>query len=768
MVSLQSRSPILGFQALSLSESFAKYPDFTSSGSHPSIDPNSSSKAILDASRPAPKTPSDKHYSEGEQQTMISTLKNVFLSANRPDGSIPVNEASLTTPEDTETGPDSSYSTRVEMLHGVRDILYQLWFADSSLVSEAAQVLADGARDSAWRKPYGDTGIVDFFLIVVNTEGVSYDLMLQSLRLLGNSCADVDMNRARVVAQDSTLPIIRQLHIPSLVHVAIPVLFNICVDYEPAQIQATGNGLVHALINLIFSESFLSSDQRNMTSYVCRLLEFATALPNGIGAAPENAVEVLLRLAADPYTELEDFVALNNLAATLLSDLRFQTILVAHCTVELPLSILVNSYSRIAATEELCRLNLESRTPAGVDRQSDAEAEKSLVQMRTVIIQVLSDISALPEFKSTYPLDSPLVGSLRLWLSASQSQLQVCACIVLGNLARSDEVCRTMVHDFHIHESLIGILEESRDTPIVHAAASFLKNLALMRDNKDTLGESGIVEIMSRLWSMDTVPQIQYAGASLGRQVISGSYDNIKRLLAPLSSDPDSPAHSRTYLSLLLSLCEKTDQVPIKMEVARSVTAIGRALSSTPTSESVAEVNDTLDRLYELHPDIAWPLVTMVCQSKWPVVRSEGWFTFALMAKTFKGSGAINDLLMDMEILRPLVETITGRQTVGWLEPSEASCGDEEPEADAGSNRQTETEKRKDEETRRIDRENALVLVSKLLEHRGTEMSDLRKQVFEDLLSGSDLDYVSFRQLSEQTTEKNASSSMGKFVPQHE
>lgn len=43
---------------------------------------------------------------------------------------------------------------------------------------------------ASWRSPYGQTGILDFFLRVAATEDVENDIMLHSLRLIGNSCAD--------------------------------------------------------------------------------------------------------------------------------------------------------------------------------------------------------------------------------------------------------------------------------------------------------------------------------------------------------------------------------------------------------------------------------------------------------------------------------------------------------------------------------------------------------------------------------------------------
>jgi hypothetical protein len=60
--------------------------------------------------------------------------------------------------------------------------------------------------------------------------------------------------------------------------------------------------------------------------------------------------------------------------------------------------------------------------------------------------QALSDVSALPLFADTYPLDSGLSKTLKLWLEAPEDRLQACSCVILGNLARSDEICCMQDH----------------------------------------------------------------------------------------------------------------------------------------------------------------------------------------------------------------------------------------------------------------------------------------------------------------------------------
>lgn len=402
-----------------------------------------------------------------------------------------------------------------------------------------------------------------------------------------------------------------------------------------------------------------------------------------------------------------------NVAVSHLREERFQQSFLRSRALELPLTILSRTYSAEFPIGN-------PATPYDPTDPIYTVDEQELVSaIRSHLVHSLSDLSALPDFAAIYPLESPLLSFLRTWLSTPHSQLQVCACIMLGNLSRSDEACKTMVHHFRIHETLVTLLQESNDTQVLHSAAGFLKNLALLSANKSFLGEAGVISALPRLWTMEAIPQLQHAGASLTRQLVSKSYANVQRLLSSLSSDPDSPAHEKTYLSLLLSLNEKSDDISIKIEIARTVTAICRILNSPEPGVSAEQLRETAHRLYALHPDIARPLAAMVSQSRWPVVRSEGWFALALISRSREGSIAVSDVVHAVEVYQPLVETITGKALVDGRDERtretnarEVGVLDQE-DLPAASGGETDQEK----QIRGRDRDNALILVSELLKN---------------------------------------------------
>lgn len=352
---------------------------------------------------------------------------------------------------------------------------------------------------------------------------------------------------------------------------------------------------------------------------------------------------------------------------------RFQNACIENNMVEKILSVLQRSFS------------IEIDT-------SSKDDVKNIAQLRLKINGSLSEVSASPLFAEYYPLSSDLSKTLKAWVVADEDQLQIAACVMLGNLARSDEVCQTMVNDLRIHEELISVLN-SDDTraAVLHSVLGFLKNLAIAGENRLTLARAGIIPAVSRLWAYDSVPQVQFSASTIARQVIISSMENIARLLASLSEDPDSPAHQRTYLSLLLALFEKTDSAPIKTEIGRTVASIFRTVSPK-ARDGDAEASALLERLFKLHEGVANPVGSMITQTQWPVVRSEGWFALALMATTKSGCVAVVDCLGNEEVVEVLKTTMAG-------EPASSE--------DAETN-QTQVQK---------DHGNALVLLQALLKN---------------------------------------------------
>ncbi|MCJ1392104.1 hypothetical protein MMC18_004971 [Xylographa bjoerkii] len=665
------------------------------------------------------------------QEGMFRSLAIIFRNAQEQEGSVNLSSGGAELVWTSLQRADASSRRGLQdtsALRATRDILEQMLWNQSHLLVDAAKVLADASRDATWRDPIGDTGILNFFLGVIATGTATDQLMTNALRLVGNTCGDNDANRQRVISDNNLRYIVKQLENPRLLSIVIPVLYNVCSDFEPAQRLALSDGVYLRLIEVLESGLLASTSS---LSYLCRLLDFFEDTFNANDSSA-SAVEVLFRAASAPDLDVDDRVSLVDAAIAHLKHEDYQRHMVEFDLVHVPLSLLVQWYSPPRASPNRQISSADILTP----QLRDTGEEEQLTLMRSNIIQVLSDVSAIPEFAAKYAsMELPLVETLLGWLAGPHTQLQLCSCIMLGNLARSDSTCLAMVSRFAVHENLLDILKSSSDTQVLHSVLGFLRNLGILQANKRVLGEAGTVEIVSRFLSTDAITQLSHAATSLLRQIINGSINNISSLLSSLSMDEESPAHSKTYLSLLLSLFDKSDDIAVNVEVSRVVAAVLRCLHSSQASSNPGLRNKLLHRLFSLHPSLCQPLSMMVTQSRWPIIRSEGWFAMALAARTPEGSAAIDAALQQVEVFGALEATLHGDSTLLAALPRSptavVSNAAESPES-------MESRPSADHvaEMRTKDRENAMVLVSELLKNRGDDMPDVRRSMFEDLLNG--------------------------------
>lgn len=457
------------------------------------------------------------------------------------------------------------------------------------------------------------------------------------------------------------------------------------MDLEPAQSQLAANKIVYILLRLVKDGAL--KDNSSLLEFAYELIELTAEqgkmyispvilgfnltlhLEKGIEACPDGTILLMIELALDNEFTLTvaQFSCIANGLMTVLENKRFQDICISRRLVLAVLSVLTRAVAL--------------RTSASAD---DTQA---LAQLQLKINQTLSEVSASPSFPEAYPVDSDLTLLLKSWLLTTDDQLQICSCVMLGNLARSDEICQLMVEKLKVHDELILILKGEARGAVLHSALGFLKNLAIAGNNRLHLGAAGIIPVISRLWNYETVPQVQFAATSIARQLVISSVENISLLLETFSASQDVSIQQVTYLSLLLALFKKSDSVPIKTETGRLIASICRTL--VPRARAHDQMAESLlKQLFTMHEDVALPVGGMIVQTQWPVVRSEGWFALALMASSTEGSIAAGDCLQKME-LYPTLEEMLGKDLSGEAEELQLSK----------------------------DRDNAVVLVQELLQN---------------------------------------------------
>ncbi|KAI1134580.1 ARM repeat-containing protein [Hypoxylon sp. FL0543] len=637
------------------------------------------------------------------------------------------------TPEDEEA--------RIQALKDILDLAQQLREEKSPDLEALGEKVSIGSREESWRLPLGRSGLLDFFLGLVKEDELDQGLIAYVLRTVGNSCADQDENRQRVIDSGSVPQLVKLLGHDSLLQLAVPVLFNICVDYEPAQVAASKAGLSNYLIQLITDPGLheKASVYINIVYKLFGLVASQEFEPDSL--APQAPYILLARAgleASNPDArDLEGFLALSSTALTFLSHRKLQD-----SFLETPdsVNVFLAAFQRAVEGPRLFEVD-------------DAEERAQLNQLQNIYTQTLADLSAHPHFVELCSLNGPLTDLLLQWLSSRCTPLQTAACLALGNIARSDATSISLVQEMSVHKSLISILSSpdspATDAQLLHSVLSFLKNLSIPASNKAVLGDAGILDplVLPRLWEMDTQPQIQFDAVSLARLLLVSSPANVRRVCSPFPSaaQPSSSSPSRTPLHQLMDLHRKADQEPIKMETARAVANVCRVLHSdkppgssllpeTSTSPPLSEeaAHSLLQDFYSKHPTLADTLLYLGLQNKFPVLRSELWFVLALMARSAEGAAIVSQFLRQRpEIIGVLVKAVTGEKIPEDQQTQDADSNSAEGSSlnlaaissGLGQLEPQQVDPTKAATMSKIDRENGLVLITELLKHCPDELS---------------------------------------------
>ncbi|KAI1775977.1 ARM repeat-containing protein [Hypoxylon cercidicola] len=651
-------------------------------------------------------------------------------------------------PEDEES--------KIDILKQIYGAVKELQVTNSTELEAFVEKIGNGSRQGQWRIPLGKSGLLDLFLNLVKGDDQDVAVAAHALRVIGNTCADQDENRQRVVESGCLPRLVAMLGHDTLVRFAVPVLFNICVDYEPAQTAAYKAGLTIYLVDII-SKPRLREAVAPYISFVYNLFglmatqEFEPDLvPLATPFCLLTQARASISLSSDSSDETDVFLGLSSTALTYLSSQQLQEVFL-----ETPgaISLFLEAFQTAAKD-------------ASLPQSDDAGDQAQLKQLQLAFTETLADLSANPRFAEMCPLDSRPASLLLHWVSspANQMPLQAAACLALGNIARSDAPCVALVQNISVHKALIAILasdSSATDAQLLHSVLSFLKNLSIPASNKPVLCHAGLLDyhVLPRIWDLDTQPQVQFDAVSLARLLLVNCPTTVRRVCAPSpNSDSLSSPPDRTLLRQLMDLHRKADQEPTKMETARAVANVCRVLHSdkpvgssllpaVPSSSflsSEAEARSLLQDFYSTHHALADVLVYLGLQAKFPVLRSELWFVLALMVRSAEGAAVVIQAINEQpRIVGILVGAVTGEKIPGEKQTprdggnSNPSAGLDDLSAISGALDQLEPQQvdlAKIATMAKVDRENGLVLIAELLKQYPDKLNPSARSAFSRIL----------------------------------
>ncbi|KAF2144943.1 uncharacterized protein K452DRAFT_356293 [Aplosporella prunicola CBS 121167] len=529
----------------------------------------------------------------------------------------------------------------VEPLELLCDRLEELGKSDLAAWARAFELLADACRKSSWREPVEQSGLLKYYLEKLDHATLPTEVSKQLLRAVGNAVADRDESRAVVLP--CLEKVVSCLQDRTLMPMAISVLYNVSLGYEPAYKEAAGLRLDRQLCRLLSVDSPVHSQSIELLSLVSDQLT-ETVLSD----SEDCLTEILAAISA--CDDWDDYKNLQAAASVYLQDesIRQKTL-------------------QSDGLQQIARTLLKADELAGAQRQdldSDEARKEFENEMRLttgLVLNEVAKITADDAFNQRNSLASPFILEQGRWLQQRSDSpgLQTCACITLGNLAVSDAVCTAMVHEHAYHVPLIELFATATTDPaaatddrtLLFLAAGFLRHLAQPRANAAPVAAAGAVPAVARLLARKQ-PELDLEVAAILRRLVNDSFENAGAVirhgddaseLTPPSTNtsPTTTPNAATSPpnALIPALLSTTSQTKTAFEVGRLLVSLCRELRKAPPGAS-AETQELWARLLRW-PGVTTPLALMARQEQVPALRSEALFGFSLMAASREGADCV-------------------------------------------------------------------------------------------------------------------------------
>lgn len=571
------------------------------------------------------------------------------------------------------SGPES-------MPEGMADLLEMLeHFAASELehLETVLQVLATGVgAQKSWQDPFRENGILSFTLEQLRKNSHNSSLARQCLRTIGNCVSDNDLNREVVTQELGSL--LRCLTVEELELTTLIVLFNLSNGFDPAK-AALATSRLDTDISIRLVEGRIPEAAMDhvvdLLTWTTEMLKAEQFKDSQSLTLFENLLKVALQYDEDHH---EEYVAI---LVHYLQDPEFQQMVATPTILEDLFALILDFEGRISPEEleETFKDLAITKTEGG-----SATIHTSAILL-SQLISSTSGISATDTFASTFSVTSQIVERIRASLRVVQEKpSDICAYVILGNLAMSDEVCTNMVKVMNLHEPLGATLSSSEHPAILYAAAGLMRHLAFPEANREILADSGLLQTCCYLLFLSD-PSVRGEAAAIMHKLATNNLHNIKKTVY------DQFAHLSTTVkvsrvagsTLLENIVEQAlvASAPLPstamknpmIELGRTIVTMLRHLGHLGTGEDIESVRQKMSVI----PRIARPLAGLVRQRFYPEARSEGLLGLGLLSQSPQGaSRVVEELQADSGLLNAIKELAEGSPEENQHQPGSSSDRD--------------------------------------------------------------------------------------------
>ncbi|KAF9345740.1 hypothetical protein BGX34_004513 [Mortierella sp. NVP85] len=390
------------------------------------------------------------------------------------------------------------------------------------------------------------------------------------------------------------------------------------VTLEPSQNRVIELGGIEQLLKVLQSED-IQENEVNMT-IACRVTNNLSELDAGVQTIIKSGglrviVQLLERTCKDVDAYLDLIDAATEILRTVSTKDSVQRAIHEEGLVPTLLDIIENA----------------GTTDDGKTEEEKKEDEKKFGETKAAIVEIvvsvtLTDANMVPIFE-----DKKIMDRFLAWLDlADREDLQTCAALCMGNVARKDDHCIKLVHAYHALEPLIHVVRKATDLKASHAATGVLRNLALPEVNRDVMGDAGVIQACFPLLKKDNALPLQNNIVGILKRLCTNNSHNTVRIISgrepfeTLSSIPHAEGDIETPLSTLVDAIKRTDDFPLKSEGTRTLCNLIKVTWGSETMKgfdaaSVSALQQTLNR-----SEVVLLIAAMIRNPKYLVLQNEG------------------------------------------------------------------------------------------------------------------------------------------------
>ena len=453
--------------------------------------------------------------------------------------------------------------------------------------------------------------------------------------------------------------------------IALAALYNISLDYEPAQQALRERDLFLELVSILES----CSHNPMMVHHLSGLLSFASE-DLDVSRSPDMVLKALLQLSSLENIAIDELLPIINILFMHLKQERFQRLLFNADLFEVFLLMVLRLFGY-----EIISTALPSTftwNPPPEDEREDIEL------LQTSAIAALRDLSSFAAFFEKYPLESTTTNTWLSWLNSDNPELQVITCCLLSNLAREKEHWAVqMVTTYGAHRRLGELSACEVDDRVPLAALELLLQLARSPQNRGWICNHDFLGQLSRTWSIASndsgrLIRIHYASVA----VLLGLVRDCPQAIIPLVEhtasviiENPSQAHG-SHLQHLMTCFERSSNAQVRTEIAKVVVAVSKALTTITAAPDHTSNDLNADKMWRdclsVRPAFVTPITTMISTTDDPALQAQSYFTLVIVARHEMGITMVREAMEQPAARRHLlraaqlqaVETVQDGQDV--------------------------------------------------------------------------------------------------------